>query len=64
MEILKNLWKYKNNVLIAWLFFFMLSLVGNSPYSIFILFLISGAWAIGITLLGIMYVKSKWYQKS
>lgn len=62
--LLKNLWTCRNNVFIAWLFFFCLSLAGKTPHGIFILFLISGGWAIGVTLLGILYVKSGWYRKS
>jgi hypothetical protein len=62
--LLKNLWTCRNKVLLAWLFFFCLSLVGKTPHSIFILFLISGAFSIGVTSLAILYIKSGWYRKS
>jgi NAD(P)H-nitrite reductase large subunit len=61
--LLENLWSCKNQVLIAWLFFFCVSLTGESPYSVYKLFLISGAFSMGITMIAILYVKSGWYRK-
>lgn len=60
--LLKNLWTCRKNVLVAWIFFFCLGLASGSVYNIFTVFLISIAFAIGITLLGILYVKSGWYK--
>lgn len=61
--VFKNLWSYKNNILITWLFFFCITLIGKTPYNIFILFLISGIFSLIIILLYIFYVKSGLYQK-
>ncbi len=62
--LLKNLWFCKNNIFIAWIFFFCVSLSGKSPYSMYKLFLISGTFSIGLVSLIIIYVKYNWYQKS
>jgi hypothetical protein len=60
--LLKNLWVCRKNVLIAWILFFCLGLAAGSAYNIFTVFLISVAFAIGVTLLGVFYVKSGWYK--
>lgn len=62
--LLKNLWICKNNLLMSWLFFFCLSLVGKTSHSIFMLFSISGAYALGVTLFAILIINFGYYRKN
>lgn len=52
-----NLFACWRNILSAWIFFFLLSLAGKSPYGLFLQVLISGAFSILITSSAIAYVK-------
>jgi len=58
MHIFKDLLRCKSEVIKVWAFFFILSLLANSPHSVFVLFLISGGFSIFITSLAIMFVKT------
>ena len=62
--LLKDLWTCRNNLLMVWLFFFCLSLVGETPHSIFILILISGIYTLCIALFTILIIKFRYYRKN
>ena len=58
-KYLNVIWEMKYWLITIWIFFFLLSLVSNSPYNAFMLFLISGAWTFGLLILGIVLFKLK-----
>ena len=62
-KFINDLWKCKKEIGFVWLFFFLLSICGKSPHSILYLLLVSCLFSIGVTSLGILYVKSGWYRK-
>ena len=58
-KYLHLIWEIKFFILALWLIFFSFTFIGQSPYNIFISFLISGAWALGLTIIGIIATKLK-----
>ena len=56
-NFLAILWSCKKQIGIVWLFFFLLSMWGQSPYGVFRLFLISGGVAIFLMSIAIILVK-------
>lgn len=54
--------KYLNLYLKTWAFFSILSLVGESPYPIWVRILIAAGFSAALIFIGIKIVKSKWYQ--
>jgi len=51
-----SLWAARYTVCVAWLFFFCIALAGKTPHTIFINFLISGAFSLGICSIFIILI--------
>lgn len=56
---LNDLWKVRSNIFYGWLFLFIISLIGESPNTVFELFLISGIITFVMISCIVLYVRSK-----
>jgi hypothetical protein len=61
-KFLNSLWACKTQILIAWIFFFSLSLSGNTPYSIISCAIKSLLVTLVLMVIGILLAKTKWYK--